>query len=324
MFDSFESWQSHEMDRHRRQWACQLCGVTCKDYDDTRAHLLQFHGDIVGEEQIDIILKASSSAAEHLMANECPFCTLDVRMRKNNSLLDDKEPVVPCKKFMKHLGRHLEEFSLLVFPGSELHGNKSNEGTERVAAHASCGEDIKPPSARSTSILPIAEDSKEKFHINHDPKTNQHQEPRYIAEETWLPAMCGPPQRMTMPNWQPLGPAIGACSNQPFAEAAQPASTPQDKQRLHDLEPGYTAATADLGLRPGFRTLGGAADSSVKLTDALRLQQNQYVQGASRKTTNRAPGLNVKSFACPECKKVYKDAATLRWVLSLALSKQSH
>lgn len=159
MFDSFESWQSHEMDRHRRQWACQLCGVACEDNADTRAHLIRFHGDIVREEQIDIILQASSTAVEHLTAKDCPFCPLNVALRKRNLLPADKEPVLPCKKFMKHLGRHLEEFTLLVFPRSEPHGDKSNKGTEITALYANFGVYTGPLSALSSSILPIAETS---------------------------------------------------------------------------------------------------------------------------------------------------------------------
>lgn len=152
MFESFESWQSHEMDRHRRQWACQLCGVACKDSAETKSHLVQFHGNIVGQEQIDIIIQASSSGAESLMANECSFCCLGLRMRKNNSSHGGKEPVVPWKKFMRHLGHHLEEFSLLVFPQTELNENKRHKGAESVASDGD-----KALSNPSSSVLPTVE-----------------------------------------------------------------------------------------------------------------------------------------------------------------------
>lgn len=114
-----------------------------------------------------------------------------------------------------------------------------------------------------------------------------------------------------MPNWQDsVLTASGAWSNLPFAEAAQPAST-QNEQCLPDLELGYTAATADLGSRPGFRTLGEAADSSSQ-TDALRLRQHQYVRDASHTATRRAPGLKVKRVVCPACGKECEDRAALR------------
>ncbi|KAM0715320.1 hypothetical protein Q7P37_008818 [Cladosporium fusiforme] len=141
MFGSFGAWQSHEMDCHRRRWSCQLCGLPCKDEADTKMHLDQSHEGAANDDQIDTLLHASSSPAEILLAKDCPFCNWDATLKGKNSMPCGNELAVPWKRFMKHLGRHLEEFTLFVFPQPEQEDDQEDDGKGSNAVRANSEED---------------------------------------------------------------------------------------------------------------------------------------------------------------------------------------
>jgi RNA recognition motif-containing protein len=128
MFDSSAGWRDHEMS-HRRQWFCPICNVLCSDDTETEKHLIESHGDMARGGQLEMLLGVSSRALERLPAKDCPFCPWDDALRERNPAISDEELVVPSRRFMKHVGRHLEELAMFVlreFDGGHAVRNQSN------------------------------------------------------------------------------------------------------------------------------------------------------------------------------------------------------
>lgn len=136
ILSSFSAWRGHEMDCHRRLWSCQLCGLPCNDEAATKAHLLHSHEGAIEGMHVDMLVRASSNPLEAVPAKDCPFCDWDDTLRQKNTIADGHDPVVPAKRFMKHLGRHLEDFALFVFPQPETAEEKGYGENGSNAVHA--------------------------------------------------------------------------------------------------------------------------------------------------------------------------------------------
>jgi hypothetical protein len=115
MFDSFNTWRSHELD-HRREWICSLCSLSCQDKAKIKTHLIDSHGDKVENLQLDTLLQMCSRPPEQLHAANCPFCDWSSILQERNPTSRRRDLSVPSRRFMKHLGKHLEEFALFVVP----------------------------------------------------------------------------------------------------------------------------------------------------------------------------------------------------------------
>jgi hypothetical protein len=155
MFGSFNAWRSHELD-HRREWFCPMCGIACKDEANASKHLTKHHGDVAGGHQIEMLLRTSSRPPELLSAKDCPFCDWDSILRKRNTVSQTAGLVVPSRRFMKHLGKHLEELALFVIPQpDEEDGDPEEVDSNAVhAAHADDNESVSTLSSfRSVSSL---------------------------------------------------------------------------------------------------------------------------------------------------------------------------
>lgn len=146
MFDSFKAWRSHELDRHRRQWVCQLCGTVCQDRSDTLTHLKSRHRHDLNDCQIDIIVEASSHYPETIHAKDCPFCDFPEASRQQKPETSSQEARVNARRFMKHVGRHLEQLALFVMPQPEV---ESDGGLGSNAARVPDPDDMETLSAMS-------------------------------------------------------------------------------------------------------------------------------------------------------------------------------
>lgn len=131
MFSSFNAWRSHEMD-HRREWLCPVCNLVCHDRSKAQMHLSHHHPEFAERHDIDILLQAISRSSENLPAGECPFCDWATTLRERNQMALECELTVPSRRFMKHLGRHLEEFALFVVPQPE----EDQENLEDIGSNA--------------------------------------------------------------------------------------------------------------------------------------------------------------------------------------------
>jgi hypothetical protein len=139
MFGSFNAWRSHEMD-HRREWFCPLCNLRHHDKSNARVHLMHHHGELAEHHEIEMLLQTSSHPSENLPADDCPFCDWGMTLRKKNNTPKEHDLMVPSRRFMKHLGRHLEEIALFVIPQPEEEQRSSGD-TASNAVHAVLDQD---------------------------------------------------------------------------------------------------------------------------------------------------------------------------------------
>jgi hypothetical protein len=117
---------------HRRKWSCPLCSTSCKEEAATEAHLMRSHCDMVGPHNLESLLRTSSHPSEFLLASECPFCDWNAVLRKRNPVPDGTELSVPSNRFLKHLGKHLEELALFVVPQPE----QDDEDSDQLGSNA--------------------------------------------------------------------------------------------------------------------------------------------------------------------------------------------
>jgi hypothetical protein len=155
MFDSFSTWRGHEME-HRRQWSCPLCTMPCKDQGETEAHLMRSHNDTVESCNLDTLLRTSSHPSEFLLASDCPFCDWNANLRKQNPVSDETELSVPSKRFMRHLGRHLEEIALFVIPQPDQE-DEDSDTISSDAVHAPKNDDNESLSTLSSFRSTLSE-----------------------------------------------------------------------------------------------------------------------------------------------------------------------
>jgi hypothetical protein len=131
MFDSLSTWRGHEME-HRRKWSCPLCSTSCKEEAATEAHLMRSHCDMVGPHNLESLLRTSSHPSEFLLASDCPFCDWNAVLRRRNPGPEGTELSVPSNRFLKHLGKHLEELALFVVPQPE----QDDEDSDQLGSNA--------------------------------------------------------------------------------------------------------------------------------------------------------------------------------------------
>jgi hypothetical protein len=148
MFDSLSTWRGHELD-HRRKWSCPLCFISCKEEADTEAHLILSHSDMVGPHNLETLLRTSSHPSEFLLASECPFCDWNAALRRRSPAPEGTELSVPSIRFLKHLGKHLEELALFVVPQPEQ-DDESSDQLGSNAVHAAEADDGTTMSALSS------------------------------------------------------------------------------------------------------------------------------------------------------------------------------
>lgn len=175
MFDSFTAWRSHEMD-HRREWFCPLCNLLHHDKSKAGMHLTRDHGEFAGHHDIDMLLQTSSRPSEHLPADDCPFCDWGTILRERNHTPQEHDLTVPSKRFMKHLGRHLEEIALFVMPQSE-EDIRSSGDTASNAGHAALDENSATASTLSSfKSQPSSSASASARHSGGLPSNEVHQD----------------------------------------------------------------------------------------------------------------------------------------------------
>lgn len=125
---------------HRREWFCPHCNLVYHDKLKARMHIIQHYDNSDGHHQADLLLQTSSRLPEYLSADDCPFCDWSATLRKRNIASKEFDLKVPSRRFMKHLGRHLEEIALFVVPQPEEDQfDSDNVGSNAV--HAAQGEE---------------------------------------------------------------------------------------------------------------------------------------------------------------------------------------
>jgi hypothetical protein len=104
---------------------------------------------MVGPHNLETLLRTSSHPSEFLLASECPFCDWNTVLRRRNPAPEGTELSVPSIRFLKHLGKHLEELALFVVPQPEQ-DDESSDQLGSNAVHAAEADDGTTMSALSS------------------------------------------------------------------------------------------------------------------------------------------------------------------------------
>jgi hypothetical protein len=123
-FGDINDWFSHEMEKHRVQYACLVC--QSGPYFSDRAcleHIGSNHPIIMESSNKHEVLALSQVPAERLSVALCPCCTnwadrltAEKPSPESNQISASEEKTVTLKRFKRHLGSHLEELALFALP----------------------------------------------------------------------------------------------------------------------------------------------------------------------------------------------------------------
>ncbi|RYP55838.1 hypothetical protein DL771_012305 [Monosporascus sp. 5C6A] len=100
LFVSRNDWIYHELQVHRRQFACRDCGKVCPDRDMMRVHLGEHYGKAVLPTQLEIILDICNRQIDDTQRELCLFCGEEF----------------PVAALQDHLAGHMEDIALFVLP----------------------------------------------------------------------------------------------------------------------------------------------------------------------------------------------------------------
>ncbi len=124
-FESRQKWWAHELEVHRKSWACGMCGSREPSFPAMKEHLNAKHGDHVPVNQIEDVALRFGRPLRHINAADCPLCDYAGAMRRRGC--SDREIArVPTDKFSRHLGRHLEQLALFVLPNTDMIDGKDD------------------------------------------------------------------------------------------------------------------------------------------------------------------------------------------------------
>ncbi|KAI1418944.1 hypothetical protein F5Y12DRAFT_721373 [Xylaria sp. FL1777] len=143
LFHDRLSWFNHELQCHRRQWACIMCeGGPFEAAEIFEDHLKSTHSDIpLDMDALEAVKDASQRAVSEISAADCPFCDDWEDMlrqnvsgeRSNNSLVQLDNPIfVSPHTFRRHVAHHMEQLALFALPrglGIDRDEDESNSTT---------------------------------------------------------------------------------------------------------------------------------------------------------------------------------------------------
>ncbi|KAH9207935.1 hypothetical protein DL95DRAFT_527644 [Leptodontidium sp. 2 PMI_412] len=120
LFSSQHDWFLHEIQKHRREWACQSCQrPPFQSSSALRNHLLSKHTKIAPKEELPDIVAQCEEPINRPTATDCPLCD---DWEKSFA----KSQYGGLSKLRKHLGRHMEQLALFALPRVEPDDNRSD------------------------------------------------------------------------------------------------------------------------------------------------------------------------------------------------------
>ena len=101
-YESRRQWFSHELQKHRRVWACSAhCQQTFPSATQLITHMKKFSTMDVPDAQLPAFIEMRASPVPKNAKCTCPLCSFQV---------------TGTSSLQKHLGRHLEELALFALP----------------------------------------------------------------------------------------------------------------------------------------------------------------------------------------------------------------
>jgi hypothetical protein len=123
LFESRHEWFEHEKTFHRREWFCSACHAIFTTDAAFREHLFQTHAGPFHPEKLRALIDQSERAIES--KQRCCLCERD---NLSPHLLQ------------RHVGRHMQQLSLFVVPGSGA-DEESDRRSSESADHEERSED---------------------------------------------------------------------------------------------------------------------------------------------------------------------------------------
>ncbi|KAF4634492.1 hypothetical protein G7Y89_g3617 [Cudoniella acicularis] len=115
MFDSQRQWFDHELQIHRKQWACQFCADNSpRTRPELESHLTKVHDDKMKDGKYDV----ERCKITRIDATCCLLCTeyAEKLQKSNQSTKCD----VSLEQFQQHLGFHMEQLAFAALPPYEI------------------------------------------------------------------------------------------------------------------------------------------------------------------------------------------------------------
>ncbi|KAF7955078.1 uncharacterized protein EAE97_000337 [Botrytis byssoidea] len=110
MFGTLDRWFSHELCNHRRDWVCKMCQHTpfssSPAYED---HLRSEHQINEKRSQLRAFVLQGEEPVNDVSATACPFCD----NWEKDIAEATKDKYIRLTAFKKHLGKHMEQLTLL-------------------------------------------------------------------------------------------------------------------------------------------------------------------------------------------------------------------
>lgn len=166
MFRSRHEWFAHELQVHRREWACEYCHhEPFSTAELFSTHLVSTHPAVLRDLQLKAIVLQSEEPIDKVPVTACKLCDqweTEVRGKNQDpemSSLDEKrrEQYGTLTKFRKHLGRHMEQLALFALP--------IEKGKE--------DEDLSSDGAEEEELSDHVEDDSQVEKPGHDAKTEE-------------------------------------------------------------------------------------------------------------------------------------------------------
>ncbi|RMY14107.1 hypothetical protein D0868_01652 [Hortaea werneckii] len=173
LFEDRETWFTHEVDAHRRQWICMACSKSgFPSHGQLRKHAVLEHGHNEDGTEDLTKLMASSFPVEEISASFCPLCdSWDQQLREESHRKEilvpaENEIRVPIALFKRHLAQHQEQLALFAIPPLFKAPERSDSALSNVSQSRSADE---------VSILARYALLPSVVHVSHEPRIHQRQ-----------------------------------------------------------------------------------------------------------------------------------------------------
>jgi len=128
MFDSQTQWFDHELQFHRKQWACSYCAEkSLMTRPELESHLAKIHGDS-GH------FNAESCKIARIDAVCCILCDEYAQKLRNSNQSNKCD--VSLKQFQQHLGGHMEQLAFAALPHYDADEDAQDEDEESEEQNA--------------------------------------------------------------------------------------------------------------------------------------------------------------------------------------------
>ncbi|KAK0616329.1 hypothetical protein B0T14DRAFT_567936 [Immersiella caudata] len=143
VFGDSRAWFDHEMQHHRRTWACIICQEgPFKSLERMELHAVSRHKDILAQQsQIRVLVDASQRSADAVPAQECPFCDEWAEsLKENTPAIKGTNIVVTVDptQFRRHVSFHQEQLALFAIPRTshgDIHENPDGSTDQDLLSH---------------------------------------------------------------------------------------------------------------------------------------------------------------------------------------------